>query len=203
MTLIPMVVEQTNRGERAYDIYSRLLKERIIFMGAIVDEHFANVMIAQLLFLEAEEPERDIAMYINCPGGLLTAGLSIYDTMQYIRPDVQTICLGQAASLGAILLAAGAAGKRFALPHARIMMHQPFGGISGQASDIDIQAREMLRLKAITNEILATHTKKPLEEIEEDTSRDYFMSAQEAKAYGVVDQIMEKNTLVPNLKSVG
>jgi len=157
MTLIPMVVEQTNRGERAYDIYSRLLKERIIFMGAIVDEHFANVMIAQLLFLEAEEPERDIAMYINCPGGLLTAGLSIYDTMQYIRPDVQTICLGQAASLGAILLAAGAAGKRFALPHARIMMHQPFGGISGQASDIDIQAREMLRLKAITNEILATH----------------------------------------------
>jgi len=203
MTLIPMVVEQTNRGERAYDIYSRLLKERIIFMGAVVDDHLANLIIAQLLYLEAEDPETNISMYINCPGGLLTAGLSIYDTMQYIRPDIQTICLGQAASLGAILLAAGTAGKRFALPHARIMMHQPFGGVSGQASDIEIQAREMLRLKEITNEILATHTKKPLEQIEEDTSRDYFMSAQEAKAYGVVDQIMEKHTLVPSLKSVG
>lgn len=191
MTLIPMVVEQTNRGERAYDIYSRLLKERIIFLGQAVDDHVANVVIAQMLFLEAEDPDTDISMYINCPGGLLTAGLSIYDTMQYVRPKIQTICLGQAASLGAILLAAGAPGKRFALPHARIIIHQPSGGFSGQASDIDIHAREIIRLKSITNQILAHHTKRALELVEEDTQRDYFMDAEEAKKYGIIDDIME------------
>jgi ATP-dependent Clp protease protease subunit len=186
-----MVVEQTNRGERAYDIYSRLLKERIIFLGQAVDDHVANVVIAQMLFLEAEDPDTDISMYINCPGGLLTAGLSIYDTMQYVRPKIQTICLGQAASLGAILLAAGAPGKRFALPHARIIIHQPSGGFSGQASDIDIHAREIIRLKSITNQILAHHTKRALELVEEDTQRDYFMDAEEAKKYGIIDDIME------------
>ncbi len=195
MTLIPMVVEQTNRGERAYDIYSRLLKERIMFLGQGVDDHVANVMIAQLLYLESEDPDTEISLYINCPGGMLTAGLSIYDTMQYVRPSIQTICLGQAASLGAILLAAGTPGKRFALPHARIMIHQPWGGLSGQAEDIDIHAREILRLKAITNEILAKHTHKPVESVEHDTSRDYFMDANEAKAYGIVDEIMERHPL--------
>jgi ATP-dependent Clp protease protease subunit len=195
MTLIPMVVEQTNRGERAYDIYSRLLKDRIIFLGQAVDDHVANVIIAQLLFLESEDPDTEISMYLNCPGGLLTAGLSIYDTMQYVRPSIQTICLGQAASLGAILLAAGSPGKRFALPHARIMLHQPWGGLSGQASDIDIHAREVLRLRGITNRILAKHTKKSVEILEQDTSRDYFMDAQEAKAYGVIDEIMDRNPL--------
>jgi ATP-dependent Clp protease protease subunit len=197
MTLIPMVVEQTNRGERAYDIYSRLLKERIIFLGQAVDDHVANVVIAQLLFLEAEDPDAEVSMYINCPGGLLTAGLSIYDTMQYIRPLVQTICLGQAASLGAILLAAGAPGKRFSLPHARIMIHQPWGGFSGQASDIDIHAREIIRLKSITNGILAQHAKKTLAQVEEDTSRDHFMDALEAKSYGIIDEIMDKNRIRP------
>jgi ATP-dependent Clp protease protease subunit len=197
-----MVVEQTNRGERAYDIYSRLLKERIIFLGSVVDDHFANLMIAQLLYLESEDPDGDISMYINCPGGLLTAGLSIYDTMQYIRPAVQTICLGQAASLGAILLAAGAPGKRFALPHARIMIHQPYGGFSGQATDIDIHAREIIRLKSITNEILSRHTEKPIEVVEEDTTRDFFMSAEEAKAYGLIDDIMANNTAPAELKGV-
>jgi ATP-dependent Clp protease protease subunit len=195
MTLIPMVVEQTNRGERAYDIYSRLLKDRIIFLGQAVDDHVANVVIAQLLFLESEDPDGEISMYINCPGGLLTAGLSIYDTMQYVRPSVQTICLGQAASLGAILLAAGTAGKRFALPHARIMLHQPWGGLSGQASDIDIHAREILRLRSITNRILSKHTKKSVETLEQDTLRDHFMDAAEAKAYGVIDEIMDRNPL--------
>ena len=195
MTLIPMVVEQTNRGERAYDIYSRLLKERIIFLGQAVDDNVANVVIAQLLFLEADDPDTEISMYINCPGGMLTAGLSIYDTMQYVRPKIQTICLGQAASLGAILLAAGAPGKRFALPHARIMIHQPWGGFSGQASDIDIHAREIIRLKAITNEILARHTKRAAELVEEDTSRDFFMDAEEAKKYGIVDEIMAQRRL--------
>ncbi len=190
MTLIPMVVEQTSRGERAFDIYSRLLKERIVFLGSGVDDNVANVVIAQLLFLEAEDPDADISMYINCPGGLLTAGMSIYDTMQYIRPAVQTICLGQAASLGAILLTAGAPGKRFALPNARIMIHQPFGGFSGQASDIDIHAREIIRLKSITNEILARHTGKPVQQVEQDTLRDYFMSATEAMDYGLIDKIM-------------
>ncbi|HUJ75712.1 MAG TPA: ATP-dependent Clp endopeptidase proteolytic subunit ClpP [bacterium] len=195
MTLIPMVVEQTNRGERAYDIYSRLLKERIIFLGQAVDDHFANVVIAQLLFLESEDPDTEISMYINCPGGLLTSGLSIYDTMQYVKPSIQTICLGQAASLGAILLAAGTPGKRFALPHARIMIHQPWGGLSGQASDIDIHAREIIRLRAITNDILSKHTHKAPEALEEDTARDRFMDAQEAKAYGIIDEIMERNPM--------
>ena len=195
MTLIPMVVEHTNWGERAYDIYSRLLKERIIFLGTGVDDHVANLVIAQLLFLEAEDPDNEISMYINCPGGLLTAGLSIYDTMQYIKPNVQTICLGQAASLGAILLAAGTPGKRFALPHARIMIHQPWGGLSGQASDIDIHAREVIRLRQITNQILSKHTGKPVEQVEEDTSRDYFMDSGEAQAYGLVDKIMIKSPI--------
>ena len=197
MTLIPMVVEQTNRGERAYDIYSRLLKERIVFLGQAVDDHVANVVIAQLLFLEADDPDTEISMYINCPGGLLTAGLSIYDTMQYVRPKIQTICLGQAASLGAILLAAGAPGKRYALPHARIMIHQPWGGFSGQASDIDIHAREIIRLKSITNEILSRHTKRAPELVEEDTARDYFMDAAEAKKYGIIDEIMEQRRIAP------
>ncbi len=197
MTLIPMVVEQTNRGERAYDIYSRLLKERIVFLGQGVDDHVANVVIAQLLFLEADDPDTEISMYINCPGGLLTAGLSIYDTMQYVRPKIQTICLGQAASLGAILLAAGTPGKRFALPHARIMIHQPWGGFSGQASDIDIHAREIIRLKSITNQIIARHTKRAVELVEEDTSRDYFMDAEEAKKYGIIDEIMAQRRISP------
>ncbi len=202
MTLIPMVVEQTNRGERAYDIYSRLLKERIIFLGSAVEDNIANLIIAQLLFLEAEDPDADISMYINCPGGMLTSGLSIYDTMQYIKPAVQTICLGQAASLGAILLAAGTSGKRFALPHARIMIHQPSGGFSGQASDIDIHAREIIRLKSITNQILARHTKKSLKVIEEDTTRDFFMDCAEAKAYGIIDDLMEKHKVRSELKGV-
>lgn len=193
MTLIPMVVEQTNRGERAYDIYSRLLKDRIVFLGTAVDDNVANLMIAQLLFLEAEDPDGEIAMYINCPGGYMTSGLSIYDTMQYIKPAIQTICLGQAASLGAILLAAGTPGKRFSLPHSRIMIHQPWGGLSGQASDIDIHAREVLRLKSITNDILTKHTKRTRKAIEEDTLRDYFMDAQEAKEYGIIDEIMEQH----------
>jgi len=197
MTVIPMVVEQTNRGERAYDIYSRLLKERIVFLGQAVDDHVANLVIAQLLFLEAEDPDAEISMYVNCPGGMLTAGLSIYDTMQYVRPAIQTICLGQAASLGAILLAAGTPGKRVALPHARIMIHQPWGGFSGQATDIDIHAKEIIRLKSITNEMIAKHTKRPLKSVEEDTARDYFMDAEEAKRYGIIDEIMTKRRIPP------
>ena len=195
MTLIPMVVEHTNWGERAFDIYSRLLKERIIFLGTAVDDHVANLIIAQLLFLESEDHETEISMYVNCPGGLLTSGLSIYDTMQYIKPDIQTICLGQAASLGAILLAAGTDGKRYALPHARIMIHQPWGGFSGQASDVEIHAREIVRLRNITNRILANHTGKSLEQIEEDTQRDNFMDGEEAKAYGIIDKIMSKSAI--------
>jgi ATP-dependent Clp protease, protease subunit len=201
MTLIPMVVEQTNRGERAYDIYSRLLKDRIIFLGTAVDDNVANLIIAQLLFLEAEDPDGEISMYVNCPGGYLTSGLSIYDTMQYIRPSIQTICLGQAASLGAILLAAGTPGKRFALPHARIMIHQPWGGLSGQASDIDIHAREVLRLKTITNDILVRHTKKTLKQIESDTQRDHFLGAEEAMSYGIIDKIMEKHEVPKNISA--
>ena len=195
MTLIPMVVEHTNWGERAFDIFSRLLKERIIFLGTAVDDHVANLIIAQLLFLESEDHETEISMYVNCPGGLLTSGLSIYDTMQYIKPDIQTICLGQAASLGAILLAAGTDGKRYALPHARIMIHQPWGGFSGQASDVEIHAREIVRLRNITNQILANHTGKSLEQIEEDTQRDNFMDGEEAKAYGIIDKIMSKSAI--------
>ncbi len=187
---IPIVIEQTGRGERAYDIYSRLLKDRIIMLGTPIDDHIANLIVAQLLFLEAEDPEKDIYLYINSPGGVVTAGLAIYDTMQYIKPDVVTICMGQAASMGAVLLAAGAPGKRFALPHARIMIHQPLGGFQGQATDIEIHAKEILRLKRMLNEILSKHTGKPVEKIEQDTERDYFMSAQEAKDYGLIDKVL-------------
>ncbi|MBC7105767.1 MAG: ATP-dependent Clp endopeptidase proteolytic subunit ClpP [Firmicutes bacterium] len=188
--MVPIVVEQTNRGERAYDIYSRLLKDRIIFIGGAIDDHVANLVIAQLLFLEAEDPEKDIHVYINSPGGLVTAGMAIYDTMQYIRPDVSTICLGQAASMGSFLLAAGARGKRYALPYARIMLHQPLGGVQGQATDIDIHAREILRMKDILNELLAKHTGQPKERIAHDTERDFFMSAQQAKEYGIIDEVI-------------
>lgn len=192
MPLIPMVVEQSTRGERAYDIYSRLLKDRIIFIGAPVDETFSNIIIAQLLFLEAEDPDKDIYVYLNCPGGLVTAGMAVYDTMQYVKPDVSTICMGQAASMAAILLAAGTKKKRFALPHTRVLIHQPLGGVSGQASDIGIQAKEILTLKSKLNEILARHTGQPLSKIEKDTDRDFFMSAEEAKNYGIVDEVLEK-----------
>ncbi|WP_456459826.1 ATP-dependent Clp endopeptidase proteolytic subunit ClpP [Desulfurobacterium sp.] len=190
--LIPMVIEQTGRGERAYDIYSRLLKDRIIFLGTPIDDNIANLIIAQLLFLEAEDPKKDIYLYINSPGGVVTAGLAIYDTMQYIKPDVCTICLGQAASMGAVLLAAGAAGKRFALPHSRIMIHQPLGGFQGQAKDIEIHAKEILKLKKMLNEILSHHTGQSVRKIEKDTDRDFFMSAEEAKEYGIVDKVLYK-----------
>jgi ATP-dependent Clp protease, protease subunit len=188
--LVPMVIEQTNRGERAYDIYSRLLKDRIIFLGTPIDDHVANLMIAQMLFLEADDPEQDIYIYINSPGGYVTAGLAIYDTMQYIRPDVATICIGQAASMGALLLTAGAKGKRFSLPHARIMIHQPAGGFQGQASDIDIQAREILRMKESLDQIMARHTGQDIERIKRDTDRDFFMSGEQAKDYGLVDDVI-------------
>jgi len=191
-TLIPMVVEQTNRGERAYDIYSRLLKERIIFLIGPVHDGVASLISAQLLFLESENPNKDIAFYINSPGGYITAGMAIYDTMQYIRPDVSTVCIGQAASMGSLLLAAGAPGKRFCLPNARIMVHQPSGGAQGQAADIEIQAREILKMRQRMNEIYARHTGQTLDAIEEATERDKFMSADEAKAFGIVDQVVEK-----------
>ncbi|SDF19652.1 ATP-dependent Clp endopeptidase proteolytic subunit ClpP [Sporolituus thermophilus] len=190
MTFVPIVVEQSNRGERAYDIYSRLLKDRIVFIGGPIDDHLANLVIAQLLFLESEDPDKDIHLYINSPGGVVTAGLAIYDTMQYIKPDVSTICLGSAASMAAVLLAAGAPGKRYALPYARVMIHQPLGGAQGQATDIQIQAREILRLREILNDILARHTGKPLERIQHDTERDYFMSSEEAKEYGIIDAVV-------------
>ncbi|MGQ9497908.1 MAG: ATP-dependent Clp endopeptidase proteolytic subunit ClpP [Desulfotomaculales bacterium] len=189
-TLVPIVVEQTARGERAYDIYSRLLKDRIVFIGGMIEDHTANLTIAQLLFLEAEDPEKDIHLYINSPGGAVTAGMAIYDTMQYIRPDVSTICLGQAASMGAFLLAAGAKGKRYSLPYARIMLHQPLGGVQGQATEIDIHAREILRMKQVLNELLAKHTGQPLERIERDTERDFFMSAEQAREYGIIDEVI-------------
>ena len=201
MPLIPMVVEQTNRGERSYDIYSRLLKDRIAFIGTPIDDNVANLMIAQLLFLEAEDPESDISLYINCPGGLVSAGLAIYDTMQYLRPQVQTICIGQAASMGAILLAAGAPGKRYALPNCRIMIHQLMGGFSGQAEDIDIQAREIVRLTDTLNDILAKHTGKDAGQIEKDTQRDYYFSGEEAKTYGLVDHVMTKREEPPASKN--
>jgi ATP-dependent Clp protease protease subunit len=185
-----MVVEQTSRGERAYDIYSRLLKDRIIFLGTAIDDHIANVVTAQLLFLEAEEPDRDIAMYVNSPGGSVTAGLGIYDTMQYIKPDVSTICIGQAASMGALLLTAGAKGKRFALPNSRILIHQPLAGVQGQASDIDIHAREILRMREELNGILVKHTGQSMDRIIQDTDRDNFMSADEAKEYGLIDDVI-------------
>ena len=195
MSLIPMVVEQNSRGERAYDIYSRLLKDRIIFLGSPVDDNVANVMIAQLLFLEAEDPESDISLYLNCPGGLVTSGMAIYDTIQYLKPDVQTICIGQATSMGAVLLAAGAVGKRQALPNARIMIHQMMGGFSGQAEDIDIQAKEIIRMTDILNEVLARHTGRKIEQIAEDTQRDFYFSSQEAKEYGIIDQVMQNRKL--------
>ncbi len=193
--LVPIVVEQTSRGERSYDIYSRLLKERIVFLGTGVDDYVANLIIAQLLFLESEEPDKDINFYINSPGGIVTSGLAIYDTMQYIKPDVQTICIGQAASMGALLLAAGAHGKRHALPHARILIHQPMGGFQGQATDIEIHAREILRMRSELNEILVKHTGQPTERIEADTERDYFMSGQEAATYGIVDHVISRREL--------
>lgn len=188
--LVPMVIEQTNRGERAYDIYSRLLKDRIIFLGTPIDDHIANLMIAQMLFLEADDPEQDIFIYVNSPGGYVTAGLAIYDTIQYIRPDVSTICIGQAASMGALLLTAGAKGKRYSLPHARIMIHQPAGGFQGQATDIEIQAREILRMKESLDNIMSKHTGQDLERIKRDTDRDFFMSGEQAKDYGLVDDVI-------------
>ncbi len=190
MQLIPIVVEQSSRGERAYDIYSRLLKDRIIFLGTAISDEIANLIIAQLLFLEAEDSERDIHFYINSPGGLVTAGLAIYDTIQYIRSPVATYCMGQAASMGALLLAAGDKGKRYALPHARILLHQVMGGFSGQASDVDIQAKEILRLREELNQILARHTGQPMDKISRDTDRDFFMSGDQAKDYGIVDEVI-------------
>lgn len=190
--LIPMVIEQTSRGERAYDIYSRLLKDRIIFLGAPIDDIFSNVVIAQLLFLEAEDPEKDINLYINSPGGSVTAGLGIYDTMQYVKPPITTICIGQAASMGALLLAAGTKGKRFSLPNTRILIHQPMGGFQGQATEIDIQAREILKIRGRLNSILSEHTGQSLEKISQDTERDYFMSGEEAKTYGLIDEVIAR-----------
>ncbi len=191
MTLIPIVVEQTSRGERAYDIYSRLLKDRIVFIGGPIDDSMANLVIAQMLFLQGEDPDKDINLYVNSPGGSVTSGLAIYDTMQYVKPQVSTVCVGLAASMAAVLLAAGAKGKRYALPYSRVMIHQPAGGTSGQATDIEIQAREIMRIKTITHEILARHTGQPVDRIEQDTERDYYMSAQEAKDYGIIDNIFE------------
>jgi ATP-dependent Clp protease protease subunit len=194
--LVPMVVEQTARGERAYDIYSRLLKERVIFVVGPVEDHMANLIVAQLLFLESENPDKDIALYINSPGGVVTAGLSIYDTMQFIKPDVSTICLGQAASMGAVLLAGGAKGKRYSLPHSRVMIHQPLGGFQGQATDIDIHAREILATRQRLNQILANHTGQSIERIAQDTERDNFMSGDAAVAYGLIDKVLDKRALL-------
>ncbi len=190
--LIPTVIEQTGRGERAFDIYSRLLNDRIVFLGTAIDDSVANLVVAQLLFLESQNPEKDVFLYINSPGGVVSAGLAIYDTMQYIKPDVSTICTGQAASMGAVLLAAGAEGKRIALPNSRVMIHQPLGGAQGQASDIEIQAIEILKTKKTLNGILSKHTKQPLERVQKDTDRDFYMSAQEAMKYGIVDKVIEK-----------
>ena len=190
MPLIPIVVEQSSRGERAYDIYSRLLRERIIFLGTAINDEVANLVIAQMLFLEAEDPDREIHLYINSPGGMVTAGLGIYDTMQFVKPQVTTLCMGQASSMGALLLAAGAPGKRSSLPHSRILIHQPLGGFQGQATDVDIQAREILRLRVELNEILARHTGQPMDRINRDTERDFFMSGEQAKEYGLVDEVI-------------
>lgn len=194
MSLIPIVIEQSSRGERAFDIYSRLLRDRIIFLGTAITDEVANLIIAQMLFLESEDPDKDIHFYINSPGGLVTAGLAIYDTMQYIKPDVSTLCMGQAASMAAVLLAAGLKGKRFALPHARIMLHQPMGGFQGQATDVDIQAREILRLREELNRILTDHTGRPIEQIQRDTDRDFYMSGYQAKEYGMVDEVITSRT---------
>lgn len=195
MSLVPIVIEQTGRGERAYDIFSRLLKERIIFIGTAIDDAVASLVIAQMLFLEAEDPEKDVYLYLNTPGGIVSSGLAIYDTMQYIQPDVATICMGQASSLGALLLAAGAKGKRSALPHSRIMIHQPMGGAQGQATDIEIHAKEILLLREKLNEILAEHTGQPVEKIARDTDRNFFMSAEEAKEYGIIDEVLTRKGL--------
>ena len=198
-TLIPMVVEQTNRGERAYDIYSRLLRDRIIILGTAIDDNVSNLIVAQLLFLEADDPDQDIYMYINSPGGSVTSGLAIYDTMQYVKPAVNTICMGMAASMGAVLMAAGEKGKRYVLPHSRIMIHQPLGGVQGQASDIEIHAKEILRMREVLNAILAKHTGQRLDDIMAHTDRDRFMSAQESLNYGLVDKMIEKNIVTPSL----
>ena len=197
MNLVPMVVEQTARGERSYDIFSRLLKDRVVFCVGTVEDHMANLIVAQLLFLESENPDKDIHLYINSPGGSVTAGLAIYDTMQFIKPNVSTICVGQAASMGAVLLAAGEKGKRYALPHSRVMIHQPLAGFQGQASDIDIHAREVLATKARLNEILARHTGQPIEQIEKDTDRDKFMGGEEVVKYGLIDSVLKQRTSVP------
>jgi ATP-dependent Clp protease protease subunit len=201
MTLIPMVVEQTGRVERAYDIYSRLLKDRIIFIGTPIDDNVSNVVVAQILFLQTEDPDKDINVYINTPGGSVTAGLAIYDTLQFVKCDITTYCLGQASSMGALLLTAGTKGKRFALPHARIMIHQPWGGVQGAASDIHIQAKEILRLKDELNKIIAFHTGQPLEKVVQDTDRDYFMSADEAKDYGLVDKVVQNPLEIKSSKN--
>ncbi len=193
-SLVPMVIENTGRGERAYDLYSRLLKDRIIILGSPIDEDIANIVVAQLLFLESEDPEKDIYLYINSPGGLVSAGLAIYDTMQYIKPDVVTICVGQAASMAAVLLAAGTKGKRFALPHSRVMIHQPLGGAQGQATDIEIQAKEILRIRDILNKIISDHTGQDIERVKKDTDRDFYMSPEEAKEYGIIDEILIKRS---------
>ena len=193
MSLVPIVVEQSSRGERAYDIYSRLLKDRIVFLGEAIEDHVSSLIIAQLLFLEAEDPDKDIYLYINSPGGIVTSGLAIYDTMQYIKPDVATICIGQAASMGSLLLSAGAKGKRSALPNSRIMIHQPAGGFQGQASDIEIQAKEIIKIKQKLNEIYAKHTNQSIDKIAKDVDRDYFMSALEAKEYGLIDKVIERS----------
>ena len=190
MTLIPIVIERDGRGERAYDIYSRLLKERIVFVGTAIDDDVANLVIAQMLFLESEDPDKDVHLYINSPGGIVTSGLAIYDTMQYIRPKVSTLCMGQAASIAALLLSAGEKGKRYALPHSRILIHQPMGGFQGQATDVDIQAKEILRLREELNSILAKHTLRPLEKIETDTERDFYMNGHQAKEYGIIDEVV-------------
>ncbi len=203
MPLIPMVIEQSSRGERAYDIYSRLLKDRIIFLGTAMNDEVANLLIAQLLFLESEDPEKDINFYINSPGGIVTAGLAVYDTMQYIKSDIATVCIGQAASMGALLLTAGTKGKRYSLPNARILIHQPMGGFQGQASDIAIQAKEILRMKDTLNNILTFHTGKELKQIQVDTDRDYFMSSIEAKDYGLIDHVITNRNDLDNIEKAG
>ena len=200
MPLIPMVIEQSSRGERAYDIYSRLLKDRIIFLGSPMTDEIANLLIAQLLFLESEDPDKDINFYINSPGGVVTAGLAVYDTMEYIKPDIATVCIGQAASMGALLLTAGTKGKRYSLPHSRILIHQPMGGFQGQASDIAIQAREILRMKNTLNDILVFHTNKDIEQIRIDTDRDFFMSGEEAKEYGIIDHVITNRDDLDQIK---
>ncbi len=202
MPLIPMVIEQSSRGERAYDIYSRLLKDRIIFLGTAMNDEVANLLIAQLLFLESEDPDKDINFYINSPGGLVTAGMAVYDTMQYIKPDITTVCIGQAASMGAVLLTAGTNGKRYSLPNSRILIHQPMGGFQGQASDIEIQAREILRMKDTLNQILVKHTGKKIEKIQGDTDRDFFMTGEEAREYGIIDHVITDRDDLDKIEAV-